>query len=439
MHPHNRLTRRLLPVIVLALVLTAGAVLAGPARQSDAPDVHFGLTYLRPNGNRYVPGSGSVPFVEPLDIPLDGLPDWVAAASTGDGGSIWVVTRQAAADALRPALAFEVQADGAYRAIDLFPDQLPALTPPYLAVADGLPSLYAALHEEAQPATHPVVLPESQRLVMILTNGDLLFLGGEEDVRLPVDALPDARILVDENERLLLLTAPTTRYDHGIMGDAIEAAAMTLVETIPVPHVALVISIPEPQVIEGLAPIWADLDGDGLREIVVTVSDAQQGAQLQVYREDGQIAAAGPTIGQGYHWRHAIAVAPFGPDGALELVDVRTPHIGGTVEFFRWEGAALVVTASMPGFSSHVINSRNLDMAAAGDFDGDGRVELLVPAQDRSSLGGIRRTETGAEIAWRLGLAGRVVTNLAAVTFDDGRLAVGVGQENGTLRLWLPE
>ncbi len=439
---HKRLSRWLLPLILLALVLTSGAVLAGPFRQGDSAGVRFGYTYQRADGNRYALGSGGAPFVEPLDIPLGGLPDWAVAAPTENGGSIWVVTLQAPPDdttGLRPALAFEVQLDGAYRPIDLFPDQLPALAPPYLAVADGLPSLYAALHEEALPATHPVVLPDSQRLVMALANGDLLFLGGEEEVRLPVNALPDARILVDEHERLLLLTDPTTRYDHGILGDTIEAAAITLVETVPAPRIALTIPIPEPQVIEGLAPIWADLDGDGVREIVVTVSDGRQGAQLQVYSEDGQIAAVGPAIGQGYRWRHPIAAAPFGPGGELELVDVLTPHIGGVVEFFRWEGAQLIVTARVPGYTSHLIGSRNLDMSAAADFDGDGRVELLVPTQDRAALGGIRRTVDGAEVAWTLSLDGRAVTNLATVSFADGGLAVGVGLENGALRIWLPE
>jgi hypothetical protein len=131
-------------------------------------------------------------------------------------------------------------------------------------------------------------------------------------------------------------------------------------------------------------------------------------------------------------------VAPFGPDGALELADVLTPHIGGVVEFYRLEGEKLRIVAQAPGFSSHALGSRNLDMAVAGDFDGNGQVELLVPNQALDQLGGVRRTADGGVVTWTVPVGGRVTTNLAAVTLPHGGLAVGVGREDGVLRLWLP-
>jgi hypothetical protein len=90
------------------------------------------------------------------------------------------------------------------------------------------------------------------------------------------------------------------------------------------------------------------------------------------------------------------------------------------------------------GFTSHVIGTRNLDMGMAGDFDGDGRVEVLLPDQTRTELGGIRRVEGGAEVVWMIPVGGRVSTNLAAVELIDGSLAVGVGREDGVLRIWYP-
>jgi hypothetical protein len=42
-------------------------------------------------------------------------------------------------------------------------------------------------------------------------------------------------------------------------------------------------------VIEGVSPIWADIDGDGDREIIVTVSNDQVGAGLVAYDESGAI------------------------------------------------------------------------------------------------------------------------------------------------------
>ena len=66
-----------------------------------------------------------------------------------------------------------------------------------------------------------------------------------------------------------------------------------------------------------------------------------------------------------------------------------TPHIGGVVEFYHLEGNALLIYASISGFTSHTIGSRNLDRGAAGDFDGDGQVELLLPNQALTELGAL--------------------------------------------------
>ena len=171
----------------------------------------------------------------------------------------------------------------------------------------------------------------------------------------------------------------------------------------------------------------------------MTVSDEEQGARIVVFDKEGTRVASGPAVGQGYRWRHQLAVAPFGPDDELELVDVLTPHIGGTVEFYRLEGKELRVVARVRGYTSHRIGSRNLDQALAGDFDGDGRVELLLPSQGGTELGGIRRTSDGAAAAWTVPVGGSISTNLAGVPHADGRLAVGVGRRDGVLRLWLPE
>jgi len=87
---------------------------------------------------------------------------------------------------------------------------------------------------------------------------------------------------------------------HGILGDTLEATRITLVETLPCPYVVATISVPPPYVIEGLSPIWADLDGDGSREILVTVSDAAQGARLLAFTETGEQRATGLPVGRGY-------------------------------------------------------------------------------------------------------------------------------------------
>jgi hypothetical protein len=123
----------------------------------------------------------------------------------------------------------------------------------------------------------------------------------------------------------------------------------------------------------------------------------------------------------------------------LELVDVLTPHLTGVVEFFQLHAERLEVVAGVPGYTSHVIGTRNLDMALAGDFDGDGSIEVLLPDQSRTELGAIRRTGDDAEVAWIVPLDGILTTNLAAVSFPDGGLALGLGRGDGVLRVWMPD
>jgi hypothetical protein len=397
----------------------------------DAPagDVLFGYTYHRADGNRLVAGSGALPGAAPVDVPLDGEPRWVVGASV-EGGVLWAV---ALADGRVRGF---VARDGVVEDAAITPDSLLPGAPPLLRVEGGQAALITPPLDSASPLTHPVELADG-RIAFVDGNGDLVFWdGGGESSRLAVDALPDARILRDEADRLLLLTGSTSRYPHGALGDEVEATAVTLVETAPEPHIARVIPTPGESVIEGIAPIWADVTGDGAREIVVTLSDAERGAQLAVFDESGEQVAGGPAAGQGFRWRHQIAAAPFGPSGEIELADVLTPHIGGTVEFFRLDRGKLALTAGVPGYTSHVIHTRNLDLALAGDFDGDGAVELLLPNQGRTELTAIAHTACGAAAEWTLPLGGELATNLAAVETADGGIALAAGRANRVLRLW---
>ncbi len=251
-----------------------------------------------------------------------------------------------------------------------------------------------------------------------------------------VDALPDARLLVDAQERVLLLTKPSTRYPRGIAGNELEATEITLLETRPSLKITGRIAIAGQRVVEGISPIWADLNGDGQREIIVTVSDSEQGAQVVVYSESGERLAVGPVVGRGNRWRHQIAVAPFGVNAELELAEVLTPHIGGIAGFYRLDGDSLDLMAQQDGVTSHPIRSRNLDMGLADDLDGHGQPELVVFDQQFQEVRALRRTESGAELAWQTPVGGKAVTNLASVSLG-GRITLGVGREDGVLRIWL--
>ena len=366
---------------------------------------------------------------ETLDIALDGVPRWVVAAPAGRG-SVWMVALEDGR-----VVTFRI-ADRISAPVPLAEATLPVGTPPVLAIEGDLrPRLANIIDGEASELSHPVLLAD-ERIAYITAGGDLVLLANVGSERLALNALPDARILVDEDERLLLYNRPTNRYDHAVLGDDLEAGGAVLVETQS--GLQVVWQIDFAPVAEGIAPLWVDLDGDGQREIVATLSDAAQGARIAVFTGDGLPLAQGAAIGQGFRWRHQLAIATFAVDEVAEIAVVRTPHIGGIVEFYRRRDAVLDIATQLDGYSSHLLGSRNLDMGLAGDFDGDGALELLLPTQDFTRLGAIERTSFGARMEWEVELGGRLATNLAAVRQADGALLVGAGHEGEVLRVWLP-
>ena len=400
---------------------------AGFPRPPDA----VGYPHASPDGNRRVAGEGSVPTTDPVDLAFDGIdtPVWIVGVSD-DRASRWVAVDERG----RAAAAGVV--DGQDVGDVVTPTTLPPGTPPVLGLVDGRLQLWSPPADAAQYAA-PTVLPDG-RAVYIDDAGRLAVLrAGGRTARTTVDALPDARVLRNGDGRVALLTGPTGRYDHGVLGDATEAERVTTA-TVGAGTVAVdrSMSVSPPAVIEGIAPIWADLTGSGRRDLIVTVSDTQAGARIHAYVDGTPTRLTGQPIGSGNRWRHQLAVAPFGPGDVPELAVVKTPHIGGQVEFYRAVAGGLKIQATIDGYASHVIGSRNLDGAVATDADGDGQVELLVPDQARTRIAAVRRTADGVSEAWTVPLGGRVASNLAAVGTDDGGVDVAVARDDGVVRVW---
>ncbi|MFB6298868.1 MAG: hypothetical protein ABEH65_01250 [Halobacteriales archaeon] len=384
----------------------------------------------RPSGNRVVDGTGSMPDSEPIDIAPDMTPVWIVGLST-DRGPLWaVVGAEGRTAAYR-------QAGSEIESIEITPDRLPAGTPPVLVIDDGQPRLLGPPTANASELTHPLVLDDGRLLVVEADGSIVLLQDGTIRDRLEIDALGDARPVIGD-DRVAILTGATTRYSHGALGDPLEAARITVLDIDGGLTVSEEITIEDNAVVEGIAPIMADLIGEDQQEIHVTVSDERSGARQVVYGMDGTRMAVGRGIGRGFRWRHQLAVAPFGPSGQRELAVVKTPHIGGVAEFYRPDGDGLSVVATRAEYSTHTLGSRNVDGALAGDFDDDGRVELLLPNQQRNTLAGLRRTTDGVAKAWQRPIGAGMQSNLAAVTDTDGHITIAVGRDDDTLRLWPP-
>ena len=91
----------------------------------------------------------------------------------------------------------------------------------------------------------------------------------------PEGALPDGKVVAGSRDiARAWLAEPTTRYDHGILGDRIEAAAL-VIETRDGKRQT--VRLKDDAVFEDLKPRLADLDGDGHDAIVVVKSYLKRG------------------------------------------------------------------------------------------------------------------------------------------------------------------
>lgn len=376
---------------------------------ADEPGQEF-RTDLTSGGNRFVEGRGSV-LGEPVYVELPARAQWVLPWPDVDQPG-WLVTLVDGSSVLVDESGVEVRTG----------PQPPTEVP---GIGEAAPPIVIS--------SDPAASPEVRSAYADHERFD--------------DPLPDTRVVRD-GQLTAALVGPTDRYPHDVLGDALEASAVEVIDEET--GIRTRIEIAEPAVIEGISPLLGDVDQDGSTDVLVTISDAAVGARLAAYRSDGTFIAASDPIGQGRRWRNQLAVGPVGPDGAVEIVDVRTPHIGGTVEFFRPDGDRLVrVAASDSRFTSHSLGSRNLDLAIMADGNGDGRPDIIVPTSDRRAMAVITRTDDsegagdaagigGVEVT-EVALDGSIDTNFAARPVD-GQLdfAVGVTSErtNHALVIW---
>ena len=336
---------------------------------------------VRQDGNRISDTQINLAEATVIDIEVPGTPIWILAEPTRPGE--WYVALD----------------DGS-------------------AVRVGLDSVSDADAPESLP---PLIDPEG------------IVSGYFDDHALFANPLFDGRVVESEG-LFVVLSEPTDRLDHGVLGDAIEAAAIEWVNACD--ETSGTIEIAEPDVIEGISPIIADVDDDGAPEIVVTLSNSSDGARLAAFELDGSVTGESEPIGRGNRWRNQLAAGPFGPDGQTEIVDIRTPHIGGTVQAFQLiDGSLELVAASDARYTTHEIGSRNLDMGIAIDASADGQLDAVVATSDLSALVALTRTGDGWTIVAERGIDGRLTTNIAVQSTSDGQTQLAVGAP-GKIRVW---
>ncbi len=167
---------------------------------------------------------------------------------------------------------------------------------------------------------------------------------------------------------------PTTRYDHGILGDAVEWGALEL-ELSGGSRRTFV--LPETHVFEDTAPRLADLDGDGAPEVIVVETDMALGARLAVYGVSGLIAAT-PHIGRTHRWLAPVGAGDLDGDGLFEIAYVDRPHLARVLRVWRFEDGTLREVAALDGLTNHRIGDPGI---AGGIRDcGDGPEMVMLDA-----------------------------------------------------------
>jgi hypothetical protein len=244
-----------------------------------------------------------------------------------------------------------------------------------------------------------------------------------------IGVLPDARPVqadldgTGDGGHVVVLAGPDTeRYRHAVLGDAIEATRLVLLERHglePMRELALA----APHVFEDIAPRRVAL---GARDGLLTVRSGPQGAQLVLADADPtsagalRIAASGPPLGSANRWLSPTT------DGTRWLA-VHTPHIGGVLHEYLRDGERLHATQVLGGVSNHHLGSRQLDLAA---WHGQ---HLAVPDQS-----GRRLLLLDRRSGWQRGREWPLPARVSATVSLGAAAGIAVLHEDGSVAVVRP-
>jgi hypothetical protein len=254
----------------------------------------------------------------------------------------------------------------------------------------------------------------------------------------PSDMIPHASVTRGENNiAAAWLATATDRYNHGVLGDEIEAAAVAVQLR---DGGVLRYDLPADSVFEDLTPRLHDMDGDGDDEIILVRSDLYGGAAVSILTVGAaglEIFAEAYPIGLAHRWLNPVGAADFDGDGVMEVAAVVTPHLRGVLSFYKPDGQRLKPFAAAPGFSTHYIGSTILGMSVILDANNDGRQDIVLPSLDRTTLYAVGFNDGGIlEIFETVRQDSEITTAIVAADIDgQGNADIVYGLDNGAIIL----
>lgn len=180
---------------------------------------------------------------------------------------------------------------------------------------------------------------------------------------------------------------PTEKYQHGILGDAIEASQLIVKKD----ENFYQLNLSNDEVFEDITPRLYDVDNDGELEFITIRTNINAGAAISIYKlENGKLSeyARTPAIGLRNRWLNIAAIADLDNDGEIEIAWVQTPHIGGILKVANIKEGRLVSLDNFEFVSNHAIGERNLDLSVLSEKDGE--KTLYLPSQQRDSVIGFQ-------------------------------------------------